>query len=198
MKRVKPIRRRPPCRIRRGFGAPLDAERRECRDLGTGELSDQLRPAMCLSWLQLTRHWRQCRQTITGLVGTCRARYSGDFDPAQIPGSAPAYRERADILNYRSGLAPKAAAFTPVGGRVFTVVGAASQRTAEEESLKACDADPLRKRRERFVLPVRRRRPYRFSIASLRALDRTIGSGRFLLSSRSTGGAAGSGSAQAL
>jgi hypothetical protein len=94
-----------------------------------------------------------------------RARYSGDFDPAQIPGSAPALRERADILNYRTAPAPKAAAFTPVGGRVFTAVGAASQRAAEEASLYACDADPLRKEEkglcflyavgERVVLPLR-------------------------------------------
>ena len=94
-----------------------------------------------------------------------RARYSGDFDPAQIPGSAPALRERADILNYRTAPAPKAAAFTPVGGRVFTAVGAASQRTAEEASLNACDDDPLRKDEkglcflyavgDRVVLPLR-------------------------------------------
>jgi class 3 adenylate cyclase len=94
-----------------------------------------------------------------------RARYSGDFDPAQIPGSAPSLRERADILNYRAAPAPKAAAFTPVGGRVFTAVGAASQRAAEEASLNACDADPLRKDEkglcflyavgDRVVLPLR-------------------------------------------
>jgi class 3 adenylate cyclase len=94
-----------------------------------------------------------------------RARYAGNFDAAQIPGSAPALRERADILNYRSAPAPKAAAFTPVGGRVFTAVGAASQRAAEEESLKACDADLLRKGEnglcflyavgDRVVLPLR-------------------------------------------
>jgi hypothetical protein len=94
-----------------------------------------------------------------------RARYSGDFDPAQIPGSAPVLRERADILNYRTAPAPKAAAFTPVGGRVFTAVGTASQRAAEEESLKACEADRLRKGEngpcflyavgDRVVLPLR-------------------------------------------
>jgi hypothetical protein len=97
-----------------------------------------------------------------------RARYSGDFDPAQIPGSAPAQRERADILNYRSAPAPKAAALTPVGGRVFTAAGAAGaagQRAAEEASLKACDADPSRKDEsgscflyavgDRVVLPLR-------------------------------------------
>ena len=94
-----------------------------------------------------------------------RARYSGDFDPAQIPGSILAQRERADILNYRTAPAPKAAAFTPVGGHVFTAVGAASQRAAEEASLNACDSDPLRKDEkglcflyavgDRVVLPLR-------------------------------------------
>ena len=94
-----------------------------------------------------------------------RARYSGSFDPAQIPGAAPVLRERADIVDYRAAPAPKAAAFTPVGGRVFTVVAAASQRVAEEASLDACAADPLRKAEngpcflyavgDRVVLPLR-------------------------------------------
>jgi class 3 adenylate cyclase len=94
-----------------------------------------------------------------------RARYSGNFDPTQIPGSAPALREQADVLNYRSAPAPKAAVFTPVGGRLFMTVGATSQRSAEEESFRACDADPLRKGEnglcflyavgDRVVLPLR-------------------------------------------
>jgi len=94
-----------------------------------------------------------------------RARYSGSFDPAQIPGNVPAVRERADIVSYRTAPAPKAAAFTPVGGRVFTTVGAASERAAEEEALSACAADPLRKGEngacflyavgDRVVLPLR-------------------------------------------
>jgi hypothetical protein len=114
-----------------------------------------------------------------------RVRYSGDFDPAQIPGSAPALRERADILNYRSAPAPKAAAFTPVGGRVFTTVGAASQRAAEEESLKACDADPLRKGEsglcflyavgDRVVLPLRLSAPLTaLSAAPVSSLRETL------------------------
>ena len=40
---------------------------------------------------------------------------------------------------------PKAAAFTPLAGRIFPVAGAADQRAAEEDALKACDADPARK-----------------------------------------------------
>jgi hypothetical protein len=74
-----------------------------------------------------------------------RARYAGEFDAAQIPGAAPAQRERPEIVNYRAANAPKAAAFSPAGGRVFPVVGAADQRAAEEDALKACDADPVRK-----------------------------------------------------
>jgi hypothetical protein len=74
-----------------------------------------------------------------------RARYAGLFDPEQIPGSFPAMRRRADVAYYRLAQAPKAVAFTPNRGHVFIVTGAASQRAAEEEALKACDADPQRK-----------------------------------------------------
>ena len=73
-----------------------------------------------------------------------RARYAGSFDPAQIPAVRPAVRERADIVNYRSVPGPKAAAYHPNGGRVFIVSGAATQHAAEEEALKACNADPSR------------------------------------------------------
>jgi class 3 adenylate cyclase len=74
-----------------------------------------------------------------------RARYAGLFDPDQIPGSLPGMRRRGDVINYRSARSPKAAAFTPNRGKVFIVTGVASQRAAEEEALKACDADPQRK-----------------------------------------------------
>jgi len=73
-----------------------------------------------------------------------RARHAGLFEPEQIPGPGPAVRQRADIANYRSAPAPKAAAYHPSGGRVFTVSGATSQRAAEEEVLKACNTDPDR------------------------------------------------------
>jgi hypothetical protein len=73
-----------------------------------------------------------------------RARYAGSFEPAQIPGLRPAARERADIANYRSAPGPKAATYHPNGGRVFIVSGAATQHAAEEEALKACNADPVR------------------------------------------------------
>jgi hypothetical protein len=73
-----------------------------------------------------------------------RARYASNFDPGQIPGLRPVARERADIANYRSAPDPKAAAYHPGGGRMFTVSGATSQRAAEEEALKACNNDPTR------------------------------------------------------
>jgi class 3 adenylate cyclase len=75
-----------------------------------------------------------------------RVAYAGAFDPAQIPGVAPGIRERTDILKYRSAPAPKAAALTPRGDRMFTVVGAANQRAAEEEVLRQCNAEPVRRR----------------------------------------------------
>ena len=98
-----------------------------------------------------------------------RAHYAGNFDPAQIPGLRPVARERADVTNYRSAPGPKAAAYHPGGGRVFIISGAASQRAAEEEALKACNSDPARNGADGFcflyavgdqvVLPRRLREP---------------------------------------
>ena len=73
-----------------------------------------------------------------------RTRYTGAFDPLEIPGAGPGVRERTDIAGYRSAPSPKAAAYHPNRGRVFTVAGAGTQRAAEEEALKACNADPDR------------------------------------------------------
>ena len=73
-----------------------------------------------------------------------RARYSGVFDPSEIPGALPGVRERPDLATYRSASGPKAAAYHPNRGRVFVVAGASTQRGAEEEALKACNADPDR------------------------------------------------------
>ena len=98
-----------------------------------------------------------------------RARYAGSFDPGQIPGFRPAMRERADIVKYRSAPSPKAVAYHPGGGRVFTVTGAGSQRAAEEQALDACNSDPTRDRAngscflyavgDQVVLPRRLREP---------------------------------------
>ena len=98
-----------------------------------------------------------------------RARYAGVFDPAQLPGSPASVRERADIVGYRAAAGPKAAAYHPSGGRVFTVTGAATPRAAEEAALKACNADPARHNADGtcflyavgdlVVLPQRRKEP---------------------------------------
>ena len=72
-----------------------------------------------------------------------RARYAGEFDPAQVPANAK-LRERYDVLGYRAAAAPKAAAFHPDRGRMFLVTAAASQYAAEEEALKRCNDDPVR------------------------------------------------------
>ena len=98
-----------------------------------------------------------------------RARYAGLFEPAQLPGASPLVRERADIISYRSAAGPKAAAHHPSAGRFFTVTNAATQRGAEEEVLKTCNADPTRKGLDgncflyavgdQVVLPQRRKEP---------------------------------------
>jgi hypothetical protein len=98
-----------------------------------------------------------------------RARYSGEFSPAQIPGVGPRLRERSDIVNYESATAPKAVAFHPVRDRVFTVNRAANQHAAEEEALRACNDDPVRNGAggpcflyavdNRVVLPLRLKEP---------------------------------------
>jgi hypothetical protein len=75
-----------------------------------------------------------------------RSMYVGPFDPQQIPGASPNVRRQASILGYSAAPAPKAAAYSPAGGRVFTVTGAADQRAAEEQALRACEADTERRR----------------------------------------------------
>ena len=98
-----------------------------------------------------------------------RTRYAGLFDPAQLPGASGLVRERADIITYRRAAGPKAAAHHPSGGRFFTVTAAPTQRAAEEEVLKTCNADPTRKGADgtcflyavgdQVVLPQRRKEP---------------------------------------
>jgi sulfatase modifying factor 1 len=98
-----------------------------------------------------------------------RVRYSGDFDPAQIPGVLPTIRERADVVTYHAAALPKAAAFNPAGGRIFIAAAGASQRAVEEEALKACAEDLARRNvagvcllyaaENRVVLPLRLKEP---------------------------------------
>jgi hypothetical protein len=72
-----------------------------------------------------------------------RVHYSGTFNPERIPAAPETVRQRPDGVGYPAAPDPKAAAFHP-WGRVFTAVGAATQRAAEEKALQDCNADPVR------------------------------------------------------
>jgi hypothetical protein len=74
-----------------------------------------------------------------------RTRYSGTYNPAQIPGIGIQTRERSDIVNYGSAAVPKAMALHPIQSRIFVVAQAANQHAAEEEALRKCNEDPVRK-----------------------------------------------------
>ena len=74
-----------------------------------------------------------------------RVGYRGNFDPDQIPGGGDAFKKRGDITNYSASPGPKAASFHPVRTRMFIVTQAASQHTAEEQALKACNDDTASK-----------------------------------------------------
>ena len=73
-----------------------------------------------------------------------RVGYSGDFDPAQIPGVRRLVELRADVAGYLKAAGPKAAAIHP-RGLVFIVTGASSQRRAELDALKNCNDDEASK-----------------------------------------------------
>lgn len=69
---------------------------------------------------------------------TPKVQYSGEFDPAQIPGVRQIVGERADVAGYLAAPEPKAAAIHPRG--IFTTVsGAPTQRRAEIQALKNCN-----------------------------------------------------------
>ena len=93
-----------------------------------------------------------------------RVRYSGAFNPERIPGVRPQDLARPDIAGYATVAGPKAAAFNAEG--IFTVAtGSPNQRSAEEEALRTCNANPIRNRsggpcylyaiENRVVLPLR-------------------------------------------
>jgi hypothetical protein len=92
----------------------------------------------------------------------------GGFDPGRIPALTEATRRAAPVAGYAEAPEPKAMAIHP-WGRVFIAIGAASQRAAEEEALRLCNADPERGGRDgpcllyaagnRVVLPERRLAP---------------------------------------
>jgi class 3 adenylate cyclase len=73
-----------------------------------------------------------------------KVRYSGDFDPAQIPAIRQLVSERADVVGYLQAPEPKAAAIHPRG--IITIVtGATTQRHAETRALKLCNDNDSRK-----------------------------------------------------
>jgi class 3 adenylate cyclase len=94
-----------------------------------------------------------------------RVRYSGVFNPERIPAITKAVEQRMDVAGYLTAPSPKASAFH-AGGLLHIVVGAPSQRAAEEQALRACNDDPARARAgsgpcylysvdNRVVLPLR-------------------------------------------
>jgi class 3 adenylate cyclase len=98
-----------------------------------------------------------------------RARYSGNFAPAQIPAANASTRSSRDVERYATATGPKAIAYTPSGGRVFVIIGGENQRASEEKAFSACLADPIRASfnapcflyavGNQVVLPLRRRDP---------------------------------------
>jgi hypothetical protein len=73
-----------------------------------------------------------------------RVRYAGIFDPDRIPAVRAEVAQRLDVAGYSTAASPKASAFH-AAGMLHVVTGAASQRAAEEQALRACNDDPLRK-----------------------------------------------------
>jgi hypothetical protein len=76
-----------------------------------------------------------------------RVNYEGQFDPIQIPALSQSWRKRADVVDYVSRPAPKAAAIHP-WGRIFTSFDQSDQRTAEADALKKCNDDSERAGRD--------------------------------------------------
>jgi uncharacterized caspase-like protein/CubicO group peptidase (beta-lactamase class C family) len=73
-----------------------------------------------------------------------RTRYTGLFNPEQIPATDVHLRHRPDVASYRSAVGPKAVAFHP-WGRLFIAVGGGDQVKAEELALARCNNDGDRK-----------------------------------------------------
>jgi class 3 adenylate cyclase len=69
-----------------------------------------------------------------------RVRYSGKFDPEQIPGVRHLIATRPDVAGYARASGPKAAAIHPRGVLAISV-GAPSQALAEARALKLCGDD---------------------------------------------------------
>ncbi|ARN80183.1 adenylate/guanylate cyclase domain-containing protein [Methylocystis bryophila] len=74
---------------------------------------------------------------------TAKVDYAGVFDPSKIPAVRDVIAGRPDVAGYANALEPKAAAIHP-RGVITTVTGAATQRKAEIQALKSCNAEPTR------------------------------------------------------
>lgn len=104
-----------------------------------------------------------------------RVRYAGLFNPERIPGQRPKDLQRPEVAGYATAAAPKAMAFH-TNGVLRVVAAAASQRAAEEQALRACNDDPLRKEtggpcylyavENRVVLPLRATAPLAAAVAA--------------------------------
>ena len=75
-----------------------------------------------------------------GTHDMARVRYSGKFDPEQIPGVRRLTAARADVVGYVGASGPKAAAIHPRGVLAISV-GASTQALAEARALKLCNDD---------------------------------------------------------
>jgi class 3 adenylate cyclase len=73
-----------------------------------------------------------------------RVRYAGAFNAERIPGVRARDLRKPEVAGYGAAAAPKAMAFH-VNAGLFVATGAASQRAAEEQALRACNGDPARK-----------------------------------------------------
>ncbi|MGE0744546.1 MAG: adenylate/guanylate cyclase domain-containing protein [Rhodospirillales bacterium] len=104
-----------------------------------------------------------------------RVRYAGLFNPERIPALRPAVSRRPDIEAYPTMQGAKAVALH-VGGTLAVATGAATQRAAEEQALRACNGDPQRNRAEgpcllyavgnQVVLPLRSTAPINAPVAA--------------------------------
>jgi hypothetical protein len=76
-----------------------------------------------------------------------RLQYAGKFDLDQIPVLRLSLRRRGDVLQYDRAMEPKAMAIHP-WGRLFVATGNSTVKSATEEALAKCNADPSRNGRD--------------------------------------------------
>ena len=95
-----------------------------------------------------------------------RVRYSGVFNPEQVPNRSPTERRGRSLAAYAEASGPKAAAIHPWGGRFFPVISGPTDAAAAVLALQTCNGDPERAGRDgpcflyavgnQVVLPERR------------------------------------------